>query len=111
MIETGAISADRKDRILREVLRNYLEFEAYCSQSGSYIIEHKGVMLSFSDLKKLLADLSPRKKQAIWYNVILSFKQWETAEKMGIKTGTVGQYVDSALEQLVDRYFAEEDMQ
>ena len=73
-----------------------------------YVIEHKGVEISFVDLQGLLKGLSPRKMQAVELNVIHDMKQREVAEIMGIRTVTVGQYVDAAIQQLVDQYFAEE---
>lgn len=103
-----SIPVERRDRVLREVLRHYLEFEAYCAQSGKYVIEHKGVEISFSDLKGILKTLSPRKMQAVWLNVVMDMKQREVAEIMGIRTVTVGQYVDDSVTQLVEIYFAEE---
>lgn len=102
------ISVDRKDRILREVLRHYLEFETFCAQYGKYVIEHKGVQISFIDLKDILKTISPRKMEAVRLNVIYDMKQREVAEIMGIRTVTVGQYVDAAICQIADAYFAEE---
>jgi DNA-directed RNA polymerase specialized sigma24 family protein len=103
-----SIPVERRDRVLREALRHYLEFEAFCTQYGKYIVEHKGVEISFIDLQGLLKNLSPRKMQAVWLNVVVDMKQREVAEIMGIRTVTVGQYVESAIAQLVDQYFAEE---
>jgi len=73
------------------------------------VIEHKGLSISFSDLKHGLEDLSPRKREAFFYNVILDWKQKDVAEHMGITTVSVGQYVEQAMIQLSKRYFAEDD--
>ncbi len=117
-------------RVLREVYRHYLEFRDLVSLpehdgQGGYgnsdgVIEHgyivededgnrKKVMvtLSFWDLQGALADLSPRKREAVFYNVILDQKQKDVAAKMGITTVSVGQYVEQAMIQLSEKYFAD----
>ena len=120
----------RQQRVLREVYRHYLEFRDLVSLpehdgQGGYgnsdgVIEHgyivededgnrKKVMvtLSFWDLQGALADLSPRKREAVFYNVILDQKQKDVAAKMGITTVSVGQYVEQAMIQLSEKYFAD----
>ena len=99
---------DSKHRLLREILRNYLTFESYCQQSGQYVISHRGIDISFLDLQNILEKLSPRKREAVYYNVILDWKQRDVAAKMGITTVSVGQYVEQAMLQIEERYFAEE---
>jgi len=96
-------------RLLREVLRNYLTFESLCQQSGSYVISHAGFDISFIDLQNALKDLSPRKREAVYYNVILDWKQKDVAAKMGITTVSVGQYVEQAMIQVSKRYFDSHD--
>ena len=96
-------------RVLREALRNYLTFEEFCGQHGQYTIEHRGLTLSFLDLQNAFESLSPRKKEAILYNVILDWKQKDVAAHMGIRTVTVGQYVDSGCAQIAAQYFGLED--
>ena len=96
-----------KHRVLREVLRHYLTFESLCAQSGQYVIEYNGMMISFVDLQNALRSLSPRKKEAVTYNVILDYKQKDVAEIMGITTVSVGQYVEQAMLQIAKKYFAE----
>lgn len=104
------------------MLRNYLTYRDYLSGHGNDIIEHgywvydeEGkrkkhmVTLSFSDLTKGIKELSPRKREAMFYNVILDWKQKDVAEKMGITTVSVGQYVEQATMQLAKQYFAEEN--
>ena len=114
-----------KHRILREVLRHYLEYRDYVAQhGGDGVIEHGywvhnedgtktkvAVTISFWDLFYGLKELSPRKREAVWYNVIQDKLQREVAEIMGITTVSVGQYVEQAMIQLSERYFAEEGIE
>lgn len=109
-------------RILREVLRHYSEFKAHVAATGEHVIDYgyyiynddgsikdqKMISISFWDLFEGLNDLAPRKKEAVLYNVIMDQKQKEVAEKMGITTVSVGQYVESACLTLAKRYFAED---
>lgn len=109
-----------KHRILREVFRHFLEFRDYVSSTGNSVIDHGyfvydgdvkrkvAVSVSFWDLHTGLKDLSPRKREAVFYNVILDWKQRDVAKKMGITTVSVGQYVEQAMIQLAERYFAED---
>lgn len=94
---------------LREALRHYTEFKRYVSDTGNHVIEHDGIQISFYDLRNGIRELSPRKKEALYYNVILDWKQKDVAERMGITTVSVGQYVDGAVQQLAKRYFAERE--
>jgi hypothetical protein len=97
--------------VLRECLRHYLEFKRYVSQTGRDVIEHKGLTISFLDLQYGIGELSARKKEALFYNVILDKTQAEVAEIMGgIKTVTVGQYVKAACTQLAKRYFSPQEL-
>lgn len=99
-------------KVLRETIRHYLEFQRFVSQTGKDVIEYDGLKLSFVDLQFGISELSPRKKQALFHNVILDKTQAEVAEIMGgIKTVTVGQYVDAACRQLSKRYFSEEELE
>lgn len=110
-------------RILREVYRHYMEFRDLVSQDGrGHVIEHgyfvygedgttvtgkEEIIISFWDLYEGLQTLSTRKREAVFYNVILDWKQRDVADRMGITTVSVGQYVDQAMQQLAQRYFAE----
>jgi DNA-directed RNA polymerase specialized sigma24 family protein len=97
--------------ILRECLRHYLEFQWFVSQTGKDVIEHKGFRISFLDLQYGIGELSARKKEALFHNVILDKTQAEVAEIMGgIQTVTVGQYVKAACTQLAKRYFSPEEL-
>lgn len=112
-----------KHRILREVYRHYFEFRDYVALHGESVIDHgyfihdednniigkEIVSISFWDLQQGLDELSPRKRQAVWHNVILDQKQRDVAALMEITTVSVGQYVEQAMQQLAKRYFAEED--
>lgn len=97
-----------RHRILREVFRNYSVFEALVTQQGKYDIEHQGLTINFLDLQGSLEKLSKRKKEAVFYNVILDKKQKEVAEIMGITTVSVGQYVEQAMIQLSKELWGEE---
>lgn len=111
-----------RHRVLREVYRHYLEFRQYVSDTGNHVIEHGyftynedgtikekiSITISFWDLFKGLKDLSPRKREAVWHNVILDQKQRDVAKKMKITTVSVGQYVEQAMLQLSELYFAAE---
>lgn len=109
-------------RVLREVLRHYTEYRELVNEDGrNHVIEYsywiynragrrkkkETVAVSFWDLYEGLKDLAPRKREAIFYNVILDRKQKEVAELMGITTVSVGQYVEAGCLQLAKRYFAE----
>jgi hypothetical protein len=75
-----------------------------------YDVEIKGkesVTISFWDLYYGLKDLSKRKREAVFWNVILDKKQKDVAKIMVITTVSVGQYVELAMQQLSKRYFAE----
>lgn len=91
------------------------------SDTGNHVIDHGyfvynddgtkskvAVSISFWDLFEGLKELSPRKREAVWYNVILDQKQRDVAKKMSITTVSVGQYVEQAMIQLSERYFAED---
>lgn len=109
-------------RILREILRHYYEYRALVRGDGRndvikyayWIYDKRGrkkkkeeVLISFWDLHDCLAELAPRKKEAIYYNVLLDEKQRDVAKRMGITTVTVGQYVEAGTRQIAAKYFAE----
>ena len=109
-------------RILREIYRHYPELKAYVTANGgdimidhSYIVYDdegeevgkKDITISFWDLHGSLEKLSERKREAVFYNVILDWKQKDVAKKMGITTVSVGQYVEQAMLQLCEDYFPE----
>lgn len=110
-------------RILREVLRHYTEYRELVNQDGRlHVIDYgywvydedgtrkskEDVSISFWDLHQGLKELAPRKREAIFYNVILDEKQKDVAKHMGITTVSVGQYVEAGCIQLAKRYFADE---
>lgn len=107
-------------RVLREVLRHYLEVKAHVASGGDHIIEHsyyvpdgdgvrkETVAVSFWDLHRGIKALAPRKREAIFYNVILDKKQKDVAEIMGITTVSVGQYVEAGCRQLAKYHFGED---
>lgn len=110
-------------RILREILRHYPEFRDHVSNTGHHVITHgvpiyaedettiidkQIVTISFWDLHRGIKELSPRKREALFYNVILDWRQRDVADRMGITTVSVGQYVEQACLQLAEQYFQEE---
>lgn len=119
-------------RVLREVLRHYIEFRELVGGYGlvgggsdgrRHVIEHsywaKGdngkriketISISFWDLHRGLKELAPRKREALWYNVIEDKKQKDVARLMGITTVSVGQYVEAATLQLAAKYFDSDEL-
>lgn len=112
-----------KHRVLREILRHYTELKAYITANGgdktiehSYIVyddegtpvDKETIVVSFWDLHDSLKKLSDRKREAVFFNVILDWKQKDVAQKMGITTVSVGQYVEQAMLQLAEDYFVED---
>lgn len=110
-----------KHRMLREVYRHYVEFKELVANGGNHVIEHSyyvdsgtevtksTVAISFWDLHRGLKDLAPRKREAVYLNVILDQKQKEVAEQMGITTVSVGQYVEAAMKQLAKLHWDDVD--
>lgn len=94
-------------RLTRNLLGRYLEFEKFCEMDGRYEVKRADITINFSDLKGCLADLSPRKKQALYLNVICDLSQQEVAKLMGIAPGSVGQYVDQATREVALVLFPE----
>lgn len=103
------IPFEQKQRILKEVYRHYIDFQDFASREGKYFIEYGPIMISLLDLQYGLDTLSPRKREAVFLNVIRDMKQKDAAAIMGITTVSVGQYVEQAMIQLAERYFAEMD--
>lgn len=112
-----------RHRVLREVLRHYTEYRQHVGATGDHVIEHgywvypeEGerykvhVTISFWDLHTGIKELSPRKREALYHNVILDRRQRDVAEIMGITTVSVGQYVEQAVIQLAEKYFADEPL-
>lgn len=95
----------KKHRALREAVRHYQELETLFTSKGVLVLSHDGLDICFMDLREALQRLSPRKREAIYYNVILDMKQKDVAEKMGITTVSVGQYVESGFAQIAKIYF------
>src|SRR5580704_1705906 len=91
------IKVVHKHRLLREVYRHYIDFQDYYKRTGNFILEYKGLTISFLDLQYGLDKLSKRKREAFFYNVILDQRQEDVAKIMGVTTVTVGQYVEAAV--------------
>ena len=111
-------------RILREVLRHYIEYRELVTHDGrSDIIDYgywvynedgtrnhkEDVSISFWDLHRGIKELAPRKREALWWNVICDEKQKDVAKRMGITTVSVGQYTEAACIQLSKNYFTLEE--
>lgn len=77
-----------------------IEYGYHIYDENDMIKDKITVTLSFWDLCGSLKRLSARKRQAVFYNVILDWKQKDVAERMKISTVSVGQYVQAAMEQL-----------
>ena len=104
-----AINVKDRHLILREIFRHYLDFYDYYKRTGHHTITHKGLTISFLDLKRTLeiVNLADRKMQAFVLNVLEDKKQKEVADIMGITTVSVGQYVKAACEQLSEQYWTD----
>ena len=102
-----------RDKVLREIYRNYKQILEYIKATGESTIHHNGLTISFFDLsiEEYLNKLSPRKKEAFYLNVILDMKQKDVAEEMGITCVSVGQYVSQACAQLAELYFKGENVE
>lgn len=109
-------------RALREVLRHYHEFRDLVMNGGDHIIEYsydvegddgethkESLSFSFWDLHRGIKELAPRKREALYWNVIEDQKQRDVAERMGITTVSVGQYVQHACEQLLQYHVEDAD--
>lgn len=97
----------KRYKVLEDVYRHYLDFQDYYMRTGQHILEAHGLTISFLDLKDQLDKLSPRKREAFLYNVIYDMKQEDVAEKMGIASVTIGQYVVASSQQIAKWYFEE----
>lgn len=98
----------QRHKLLREVYRNYQQFRELVRTSGVDTISHEDFSISFYDLEEGINNLSPRKKEAFYLNVILDLKQKDVARLMGITTVSVGQYVEAAMQQLEKEQFPDE---
>lgn len=105
-------------RVLREIIRHYLEFKDLIANGADHVLTHsylvpddeggtrkETISISFWDLHRGIKELAPRKREALFYNVILDQKQAEVAKRMGITTVSVGQYVDAAMRQLCKHHW------
>lgn len=114
---------EARHRLLREIIRHYPEFKALCRQqelvggrpglfekTGDWDLSYKGLSINILDLQGCLKNLSPRKKEAVFYNVIMDMKQKDVAEIMNITTVSVGQYVEQAMLQVAKELWPDEDV-
>jgi DNA-directed RNA polymerase specialized sigma24 family protein len=96
---------DRLKRVNKKIDPSIRDKDAPCTCGFS---ETGPVMISFLELQNSLKNLSKRKKEAVFLNVILDLTQREVAEVMQIKMVTVGQYVKSAMQKIEKEYFADD---
>jgi DNA-directed RNA polymerase specialized sigma24 family protein len=109
-------------RVLRDMLRHYIEFLELVHSGGDHVLSHsylvpdeddptktrkESISVSFWDLHRGIKDLAPRKREALYWNVIRDEKQKDVAARMGITTVSVGQYVEAACKQLAVQHFPE----
>lgn len=97
----------KRYKVLEDVYRHYLDFQDFYMRTGQHVIEAHGLTVSFLDLKEQLHKLSPRKREAFLYNVIYDMKQDDVAQRMGIASVTIGQYVVASSQQIAKWYFCE----
>lgn len=116
--QAGAIPPHR---VLRDMLRHYTEFRELVANGGDHVLTHsylvpdedggarkETITISFWDLHRGIKELAPRKREALFFNVILDEKQKDVAKRMGITTVSVGQYVEAACKQLALQHWPED---
>lgn len=86
----------------------------YSGEEGPMIRKgHDGpcdlVHINLMDLQGCLKNLSKRKKEAVFYNVICDMKQKDAAAIMGITTVSVGQYVEQSMLQMAKELWPDEE--
>jgi DNA-directed RNA polymerase specialized sigma24 family protein len=104
------------------MLRHYIEFRDLVNNGGDHVLSHsylvpdedspegvrkETISVSFWDLHRGIKDLAPRKREALYWNVIRDEKQKDVAARMSITTVSVGQYVEAATKQLAVHHFPE----
>lgn len=108
--------------IIKEALRGYTKFKRHAALTGQDYIEHTytvydddgiptekiSIELSLWDLFRGVKKISPRKREALWYGVILDKRQEEVGEIMGCRPVTCGQYANSACMQLAEEHLSEQ---
>lgn len=78
-----------------------IEYGYHIYDDDDQVKDKVTITLAFWDLHDSLKRLSARKREAVFYNVLLDWKQKDVAKRMQISTVSVGQYVQAAMEQLV----------
>lgn len=88
----------------KESIKDHKALEMACIYCG---VKMRRVTVGFSfwDLHRGLKELAPRKREALFYNVIMDLKQRETGKIMNITTMTVGAYVKMAFKALAKQHF------
>jgi len=111
------------EKVLREVLRHYIEFRQLVQNGGDHVIEHSyevkdetgkvtkhTIAFSFWDLHRGIKELAPRKREALFWHVIMDYTQRDAGAKMHIGGSSVVQYVDSACKELLKHHFNFEEL-
>ncbi len=98
---------NKPTKLVREILRNYLQFEDLCAQTGHFEIEYGGTTISFSDLKGCLAYLTPLQKDAVYHSLICDQMQMECSKRMNMSSQKIGQEVSAACAVVAERLFPE----
>ena len=97
MLKTAAENEDRQISVCRIKGCNWRNSELGVQKGHDG--ECEMLTVNFLDLQKSLKNLSKRKMEAIFYNVILDMKQRDVAEIMEITTVSIGQYVEAGVIQ------------
>jgi DNA-directed RNA polymerase specialized sigma24 family protein len=115
--------------IIRECLRHYTEFRRFAAtdknrhDSLQGVIEHTyqtydeddnviqkyTFTISLWDLFDGMNKISKRKREALWYHIILDKSQKECETILGIKQATIGQYCSQSLIKLANVYLNHEN--
>jgi DNA-directed RNA polymerase specialized sigma24 family protein len=110
-----------RHRVLRDMLRHYIEFRDLVNSGGNHVLTHsylvpdgegvrkETIAISFWDLHRGINELAPRKREALYWNVIRDEKQKDVAARMGITTVSVGQYVEAATRQLAAHHWPDSE--
>jgi hypothetical protein len=93
-------------RTNKDATKEHKAVEMECVYCGGKM-RRVTVGFSFWDLHRGLKELAPRKREALFYNVIMDLKQRDTGAIMGITTMTVGAYVKMAFKTLARQHFIE----
>jgi DNA-directed RNA polymerase specialized sigma24 family protein len=109
-------------KLIEEALRSYTTFREHFGFTGDHVLEHSYIVynedgsrkekvtqvISLFDLFNGVKNLSPRKRQAIWYIAIQGYTQEEVGRIMGCRAVTCGQYLKAGCMQLAKEIYQEQ---